>query len=534
MASEQNSATVPGLIGEIAPRIFNRKQSGAGYQDLSAEVDSGSDDDFRGVFVYVRDGDLTSHHIGDFLAHLYNVACKQGSPAAIVYACYALYTAHTRCAEYAESLPYLKHALAIARRETLEVFCDTVAVHFKREPSLLREAIAGYHELAQLDQAKLKHSRYYFQIGYCHKNLYEFDDAIKYFKMALKADPENDLTIYFIEVCLLERARSVGEKQEKPLRDMEIFKGDSDVIGGAAHRSLWNISENVIFFPRAIPERATGSNFIASYILPYVPSGKFFNADSFVLTFGSCFAEELRTVLTTMGHKSANVAINEGLNNTFALRDFFSFILTGEIKHKDTAYNNPDEPSFYELLEDPQRYKESICDADGIIITLGVAEVWRDKLDGGVFWKGVPRRMYDPNRHEITLSTVQENKENILEIHRILRTHVPKAKIFITLSPIPLNATFRDISCVEADCASKSVLRAAIEEVMLSKPEEMYYWPSFEMVRWTGSHVRDNVFGLATEAANWPDARHPVRVYPELIVKSFVDKFFHEKPGPNS
>jgi hypothetical protein len=57
-------------------------------------------------------------------------------------------------------------------------------------------------------------------------------------------------------------------------------------------------------------------------------------------------------------------------------------------------------------------------------------------------------------------------------------------------------ATFRDVSCMTADCVSKSVLRVALDQVMGDGREGVYYWPSYEVVRWAGAHLAWPAYGL--------------------------------------
>ena len=42
---------------------------------------------------------------------------------------------------------------------------------------------------------------------------------------------------------------------------------------------------------------------------------------------------------------------------------------------------------------------------------------------------------------------------------------------------------------VEVDCISKSTLRVAVANVMRDKIEGVFYWPSFEIVRWLAPHI---------------------------------------------
>jgi len=128
--------------------------------------------------------------------------------------------------------------------------------------------------------------------------------------------------------------------------------------------------------------------------------------------------------------------------------------------------------------------KKLFDETDVYILTLGLSEVWHDEQTGGVFWRTIPKDAFDPARHKFRVSTVDENRDNLAAIHALIRKHRPDAKIVLTLSPIPLAATFRNVSCVSANTVSKAVLRVAIDEIMRDVGPEgaLHYWPGFEIV----------------------------------------------------
>jgi len=95
------------------------------------------------------------------------------------------------------------------------------------------------------------------------------------------------------------------------------------------------------------------------------------------------------------------------------------------------------------------------------------------------------------------------------------------APIVLTLSPVPLKATFRGISCVTADCVSKSTLRVAIDSVLGHSLEGVYYWPSFEIVKWLGPHVPWPAYGSAEK-----DSRHVAQYLVAHIIDAFVEAFY--------
>jgi hypothetical protein len=167
-----------------------------------------------------------------------------------------------------------------------------------------------------------------------------------------------------------------------------------------------------------------------------------------------------------------------------------------------------------------QSYKATFEQADGFVLTIGLAEVWSDRETGGVFWRGVPKGMFDEARHECRLTTVFENEENLAEIIRLLNRHCGEKPIIVTLSPVPLKATTRDVSCITADCVSKSILRVAIDGLMRRGLPNVHYWPSFEIVKWLGCHLPVAMYG------DDGNTRHVSRRAVELILDRFITHYF--------
>ncbi|MGN5038161.1 GSCFA domain-containing protein [Aeromonas sp. 75A] len=134
---------------------------------------------------------------------------------------------------------------------------------------------------------------------------------------------------------------------------------------------------------------------------------------------------------------------------------------------------------------------QKIKDAKCFIYTLGLGAAFFSKSTGELLvpdsdWVGT-RALIEHGEFKTT--SVSDNYRNILEIISLIRKVNIGAQIIITLSPVPLLATFERHSAVIADCLSKSVLRVAVNEVMNDKIDAVYYWPSFEAVRWLGPHI---------------------------------------------
>ena len=57
----------------------------------------------------------------------------------------------------------------------------------------------------------------------------------------------------------------------------------------------------------------------------------------------------------------------------------------------------------------------------------------------------------------------------------------PQAKIIVTVSPVPLIATYEDRHVLVSNCYSKAALRVAAEEIVAARPD-IAYFPSYEIV----------------------------------------------------
>jgi hypothetical protein len=150
--------------------------------------------------------------------------------------------------------------------------------------------------------------------------------------------------------------------------------------------------------------------------------------------------------------------------------------------------------------------------------------VWEDTETGGVFWRGVPQEIYESGRHRFRISTVQENYENILATVDLLRQSNPTAPIIVSLSPVPLEATFRGMSTMTADAVSKSTLRVALDQVMQEERPNVWYWPGFEMIRWAGAHASWPAYGFHDD-----NSRHVTRWAVQRIIMAFGETYYSPK-----
>jgi hypothetical protein len=134
-----------------------------------------------------------------------------------------------------------------------------------------------------------------------------------------------------------------------------------------------------------------------------------------------------------------------------------------------------------------------------LIVTLGLVEVWRDIAADIVVNTTPPPEALTryPGRYEFRVSNFSENLANLEQIYALLQQFGhPDTKIIVTVSPVPLMATFTQQDVVVANAFSKSLLRTAAQE-WAAAHSNVNYFPSYEMV-----------LNSARDAAWLEDLRH--------------------------
>jgi hypothetical protein len=248
----------------------------------------------------------------------------------------------------------------------------------------------------------------------------------------------------------------------------------------------------------------------------WIPAAPVITKRTRVLAFGSCFAANIAQHLREAGFNligaSENseaeaesgegeenvytVACNEGIVNTFTIRQLMQWVYTGETPAQP-LWRKKEGKELYAFSDlHRQRTRELFDSAEVFIITLGLSEVWYSKETGEVFSSTIPRDAFDEQKYGFRLSTVSENLENLSAVYNLIRQYTPNARIIFTLSPVPLLATFRPVSCITANSVSKAILRIAVDELYRTyqSDERLHYWPSYELVMegFRDSFGRDN------------------------------------------
>ena len=258
----------------------------------------------------------------------------------------------------------------------------------------------------------------------------------------------------------------------------------------------WYRGENCNFFPSK--EQNTESDALDKYYLNgWTPSNPIIHKDTMVTTFGSCFAALLRRYLEKRKVKQHQIKYKEipivyaaaGLNTTFTLRQQFEWAWENR-KFDEVLWFTDQKEKVLVLEKHRDLTKEVFNQTDVFVITLGLSEVWYNKVTGDTFWRAIPKSQFDPNIHGFRISTVQENIDNLIKILKLGEVHNPNAKWIFTLSPVALKATFRPVGAVTANAVSKAILRAAVDETIRNVDkgffrlnENLFYWPSYEIAK---------------------------------------------------
>jgi len=245
---------------------------------------------------------------------------------------------------------------------------------------------------------------------------------------------------------------------------------------------------------------------------------KFLNKSSRFFTMGSCFARNLSMSLFRSGYVSHHMEISEYINTTFANRMFVDWLSGADI---------PDDirDRLLELLPLSWHRDKTlgvIGSSDVFILTLGVAAAFFDRVTGEFV---LPRPSALNSRalaekYRFRTATVQENVDNVLHLIAFVRSINPRIRIVVTVSPVPLLASFEFESAVQADCLSKCTMRLVAHEVVNNSGiADILYWPSFEVFRWAASNASD--YYAADDGAAWHVSEDKVAG----TVRAFVEMF---------
>ena len=306
----------------------------------------------------------------------------------------------------------------------------------------------------------------------------------------------------------------------------------------ARPHAVWDAQLGTPAFPQTVRGRLA-----AGYATPYVePAFQLSNDDAF-FCIGSCFARVVERQLryrnltvTSMRYHGELAEPGVGPNGankftTASMLNELKWSLAGE-PFPDEALV-PDGDGYRDLQLADALYPVSLArarerrtelleyfgrlkDADVVIMTLGLVEVWYDhatQLYLNITPQfGMTRRF--PGRFTVHVSDYAENRARLGEIMDLLAAHGrPGLRVIVTVSPVPMHRTFTAPDVLAANVYGKSTLRAVAGDVARDRPN-VEYWPAYELATVTD---RNRAFA--------PDQAHVTEELGEELIQSFARTF---------
>lgn len=130
---------------------------------------------------------------------------------------------------------------------------------------------------------------------------------------------------------------------------------------------------------------------------------------------------------------------------------------------------------------------------DVFVFTLGLTEAWEAIADGTVFpvAPGTVASSVDMSGYRFVNYSVEDVIADLDHVIAELSRVNPAARVILTVSPVPLVATYENRHVLVSTTYSKAVLRVAAETIANRYPQVAYF-PSYEIV--TGQHARGRYF----------------------------------------
>ncbi len=151
-------------------------------------------------------------------------------------------------------------------------------------------------------------------------------------------------------------------------------------------------------------------------------------------------------------------------------------------------------------------------ESDWIIFTLGLTEAWRSRSDGAIFpvAPGVAGGNFNEHDHEFVNFSIFEVITDLKDLFEKIFEVNPNVNIILTVSPVPLIATYENRHVLVSTTYSKSVLRVAADELERFF-KNVIYFPSYEIITSYSNDGRyyENDFRQVTEDG----VNHVMRVF---------------------
>jgi len=158
-------------------------------------------------------------------------------------------------------------------------------------------------------------------------------------------------------------------------------------------------------------------------------------------------------------------------------------------------------------------------ESDVLVFTLGLTETFESKKDGAVFpvAPGVSGGSYSTDSYNFKNFNITEVISDLRDFVDKTRQLNPNLRIILTVSPVPLIATFESRHVLYSTTVSKAILRVAADEISKSY-DFVEYFPSYEII--SGSAIGASYFEDDLREVQQVGVDHVMRIFEKHMLQS--------------
>lgn len=256
--------------------------------------------------------------------------------------------------------------------------------------------------------------------------------------------------------------------------------------------------------------------------------------NSKICVLGDCFARNFSRWFSEKGMNVTNIPWGIHFHQKAILRElkkvlkedntpdvFWSLLKDSKKISFIDPFRHPVEAYTLEELKQKQNVIEEsktkyLREVDLFVISLSIAEVWEEKINDQwqALGRGPTEENFNPEIHRYRTLTTEETKRDIIDIISTVKKINQTSKIVFMVSPVPLKHSLHKEHIYISNSRSKTTLLNAIYEIMDTKPENVFYFPAYEIIQ------KDN------KKEYWQDdLRHPTAECVSDICQHFVKLF---------
>lgn len=163
--------------------------------------------------------------------------------------------------------------------------------------------------------------------------------------------------------------------------------------------------------------------------------------------------------------------------------------------------------------------RKMLNEMDIFVFTLGLTEGWQSRYDGAVFplAPAVAGGEMDFETYEFVNFSAESIRNDLFQVIDRLRVVNPRCKIILTVSPVPLIATYEPRHALVATTYSKSVLRTVADEARRAFGH-VEYFPSYEII--TGHYNKGAYFSEDLREVREEGVKHVMGVFMKHYAQS--------------